>query len=260
MMPQYKIIRDIGILTRRSLVASLRNPFVFIPNFAISLFFLLVYSAGLSGVGKLTQLKGVSYLAFVLPVSIVSTAIGAAAAAGEALVNDLENGYFSRLVLTPVSRVAIVLGPVITGMFQLVLQSLLLVLAAVLMGLEIDRGYSGLLLLLLLTSGWGLAFTGYAVAIALSTQKAQSVQMGTMIFFPLIYLSTTFVPLDLIETGWLRVAATVNPTTYIFEGIRAVLIDGWMPGAIFPGLLVGLAGSVITIIIATCNARRVFNQ
>lgn len=253
------LIRDTFFLTRRSILASFRNPFVYIPNFAISLFFLFVYTAGVGAVSALPELKGVSYIAFILPVAIVSSALGAASGAVDALVKDLESGYFARLMLTPVSRFSIVLGPIVTGMLQLLLQALLLILVAVLMGLRIDSGLNGLLMILLLVTGIGLAFTGYAGAIALATKSAQAVNMGTMIFFPLLFLSTTFVPLELLQ-GWFKVAALINPTTYIFDGMRAVLIEGWMPGYQLYGLLVGFGGALMTIILATLMARKTFNS
>lgn len=253
------LVRDMWNLTERSLIASFRNPFVYIPNFVMSLFFLFVYTAGVGAVANLPELKGVSYLAFILPVAIVSAAIGAASGAVDTLVKDLESGYFSRLLLTPVSRFSIVLGPIITGMFQLLLQTLLLLLTAMLMGLNIYSGFSGFLLILLLVIGVGLGFTGYAAAIALATKSSQAVNMGTMIFFPLLFLSTTFVPMNLLGKGWFKIAAIMNPTTYIFDGMRALLIQGWMPSYVGYGLLIGFGSALITITFATIYARKVFN-
>ncbi|SET34598.1 ABC-2 type transport system permease protein [Natronincola peptidivorans] len=253
------LIKDIMLLTKRSLIAAIRNPYAYIPNFIISLFFLFVYTAGIGAVTDLPTLEGVNYTAFILPVSVVSAAIGAATGAVQTLVKDLESGYFARLLLTPTSRLAIVLGPIITGMLQLVVQTILLTMVAILMGVRIYRGIGGFIIILVLVTGLGLAFTGYAATVALVTKSSHAVQMSTMIFFPMLFLSTTFVPLDLIETGWLRIAAIINPTTYIFEGMRALLIEGWRSAYILYGFLVGSIASVITITIATKSAARAFN-
>jgi len=259
-MKKTKIFSDIFILAKRSFITSLRNPFIYVPNFIISLFFLFVYSAGVGAVSYLPNLEGVNYLAFILPVSVVSAAIGATTGSVETLVKDLESGYFSRLILTPSSRLAIVLGPIITGMIQLLLQTILLIIIAMLMGVRIHNGITGFLLILLLVTGLGLAFTGYAVTVALISKSSQSVQMSTMVFFPMLFLSTTFVPLDLIKTTWLRIAARINPTTYIFGGMRALLIKDWQPSYIIYGFLVVFIGSIITITVAAINARKVFNE
>ncbi|WP_251135842.1 ABC transporter permease [Exiguobacterium sp. s138] len=213
--------RETLILTKRSLLVTLRNPFSFIPNLIISVFFLLVYTSGLSGISSLPQFGGVDYFNFILPVSIVSGAVGGAGGAGQALVKDIESGYFARLLLTPVSRTAIVLGPMLAGMLQLFVQTLLIFGMGFLLGLSIPAGISGFFLTIILALGFGLAFAGYSVGVALKTRNAQAAQAGTLLFFPLIFLSTTFVPKELIEAEWLKVAATLNPTTYIMEGMRA---------------------------------------
>ena len=96
-------MNDILILIGRSIRNALRQPATIIPNIAISVFFLFVYNAGLSSVASLPGFQG-SYLAFILPVAIVSAAIGGATLAGEALIRDISSGYFTKLLLTPTSR------------------------------------------------------------------------------------------------------------------------------------------------------------
>ncbi|MDG5471686.1 ABC transporter permease [Jeotgalibacillus sp. ET6] len=251
------LVSDTLVMTKRSLVTTLRNPLIFVPNLAISMFFLFVYEAGLSGIADLPAFEGANYLAFILPVSIVSAAIGGAGGAGQALVKDLDNGFFSRLLITPASRLAIVLGPIIAGMMQLVVQAGLIIAVGFFLGLEVAGGALGVLVVLLLTLGWGLAFAGYSVGVALRAKNAQSAQAGTFIFFPLIFLSTTFVPYELIEAQWLKVAATINPVTYLFEAMRTVLIDGFSePWPIILGFIVIAVLCVIMITFSTLSAKR----
>ncbi len=247
---------DTLVFTKRSIITIIRNPLIFIPNLIISLFFLFVYEGGLSGISELPAFEGANYLAFILPVSIVSAAIGGAGGAGQALVKDLENGYFSRLLLTPSSRLAIVLGPIIAGMLQLLIQTILILVVAYFLGLEVAAGFGGVIVVLLLTLGWGLAFAGYSVGVALRTKNAQSAQAGTFVFFPLIFLSTTFVPYELIEAGWLKVAATINPTTYLFEAMRSVFIDGWEAWPLVRGFLVIALLCAITISFSAISASK----
>lgn len=253
-------ILDTWNLFIRSLKTTLRSPFTYIPNLIISLFFLMVYQGGLSGIASLPVFAGASYLAFILPVSIVSGAIGGSGGAGQALVSDIEKGYFSRLLLTPVSRASIVLGPILAGMLQLLVQTILILLVGILMGLKIQTGFLGAFVVVLMAAGFGLGFAGYSVAFALRTKNAQASQAGTFIFFPLIFLSSTFVPKELIEVQWLKVAATINPTTYIFEGMRSVLIKGWeFQPLLQAGIAIGLL-SLITLTFAIVSAKRAVSQ
>ena len=248
--------RETLILTKRSLLVTLRNPFSFIPNLIISVFFLLVYTSGLSGISSLPQFGGVDYLNFILPVSIVSGAVGGAGGAGQALVKDIESGYFARLLLTPVSRTAIVLGPMLAGMLQLFVQTLLIFGMGFLLGLSIPAGISFFFLTIVLALGFGLAFAGYSVGVALKTRNAQAAQAGTLLFFPLIFLSTTFVPKELIEAEWLKIAATLNPTTYIMEGMRAVLLRETIDWSVYTqGVIVAAVLSIAMVVFAALNAR-----
>ncbi|MGF3104725.1 ABC transporter permease [Rossellomorea sp. DUT-2] len=249
------VFKDTWLMTVRNIKTTVRNPFSFIPNLIISAFFLLVYEGGLSGISQLPTFEGADYLAFILPVSIVSAAIGGAGGAGQSIVKDIENGFFSRLLLTPASRLAIVLGPIIAGMLQLLVQTLLIIGMAFLLGLEVKTGLGGVLFVLLIAIGWGLAFAGYSVGLALRTRNAQAAQAGTFIFFPLIFLSTTFVPYELIEAQWMKVAATINPTTYIFESMRTVLIDGWVFWDLMQGVFAIIIVSAITITFAAVSAK-----
>jgi ABC-2 type transport system permease protein len=143
-------------------------------------------------------------------------------------------------------------------MIHLIIQSAILLLISLPMGVSINNGLNGFLTILLLVMGIGLAFTGYATAIALISKSSQAVQMGTMIFFPMLFLSSTFVPLEMIDIKWLSVAAKINPTTYIFEGIRALLIENWNTDYIIYGLLIGIIGTTISLIIATLSSKNIF--
>ncbi|MYL18931.1 ABC transporter [Halobacillus litoralis] len=252
--------RDTWLMTGRNIKTTLRNPFSFIPNLMISAFFLLVYEGGLSGIAQLPTFDGANYLAFILPVSIVSAAIGGAGGAGQSIVKDIENGFFSRLLLTPASRLAIVLGPIIAGMLQLFVQTLLIIAIAFLLGLEVKTGVGGVLFVLLIAIGWGLAFAGYSAGVALRTGNAQAAQAGTFIFFPLIFLSTTFVPYELIDAQWLKIAAAINPTTYIFESMRTVLIDGWVFWDMMQGVAAITIVSTLTITFAAVSAKRAVSR
>ena len=118
-------MNDFLIMIGRSLKGYLRQPAAIIPSFAISVFFLFVYNSGLGSVSQLPGFKG-SYLAFIIPVSIASGAVGGAGLAGQALIRDIESGYFTKLLLTPTRRLAIIWGPMVAGAVILVAQVLLI--------------------------------------------------------------------------------------------------------------------------------------
>ncbi|MCY0887651.1 MAG: ABC transporter permease [Alicyclobacillaceae bacterium] len=252
--------RDLFVLTGRSIKVTWRLPFAVIPNLAISLFFLLVYQGGLSGISALPAFGGAHYLNFIVPVAVVSGAVGGAGGSGQALIRDLESRYFTKLRLTPASPTAFVLAPMIAGMLQLIVQTILILVVAAAMGLSVPTGFVGLLVVVLLAAGWGLAFAGYAVAIALRSGNSQTAQAATFVFFPLLFLSDTFVPLSLIGAAWLKVAARINPTTYVFGAMREVLMYGWKSRPILEGILAIVILSAITLGWAVFTARRTLRR
>jgi ABC-2 type transport system permease protein len=248
-------MNDFVHLIARSLRTSLRQPAAIIPGFAISVFFLFVYNAGLSSVAHLPGFRG-SYLDFILPVAIVSAAIGGATLAGEALIRDISSGYFTKLLLTPAKRLALIWGPIVAGGIMLVAQVAVIVVLALVMGLGSATGPVGLLVVLAFAFLWGMAFSGFAVFVALRTKNGAATQAATLIFFPLIFLSATFVPKEYITARWLRLAADINPTTYVFGAMRSVLIDGWQARPLLVGLAVVLAFASATGALALWQARK----
>jgi ABC-2 type transport system permease protein len=195
-------------------------------------------------------------LAFIIPVSIVSASVGGAGMAGQMLVRDIESGYFTKLLLTPASRLALVWGPMVAGAVLLVGQVILILALGIAMGLRSASGPLGLIVILIFAFLWGMAFAGYAVFVALKTKNGAATEAATFAFFPLVFLSTTFVPVEYITAGWLKVVATINPTTYVYAAMRSLLIEGWELTPLLIGLGVILAFATLTGALALRQARR----
>ena len=246
---------DILLMVSRSLRNSLRVPAAVLPNIAISVFFLFVFNSGLSSVANLPGFKG-SYLAFIIPVSIVSASVGGAGTAGQLLIRDIESGYFTKLLLTRSSRLALVWGPMVAGAVLLVGQVILILLLGLALGLKSATGVGGMFVVLVYAFLWGMAFAGYAVAVSLKSKNSAAAQAATFAFFPLIFLSTTFVPKAYITATWLKWAATINPTTYIYDSMRSLLIDGWQARPLLIGFGVVLGFATLTGALALRQARR----
>jgi ABC-2 type transport system permease protein len=248
-------MKDMLLLINRSLRNSLRVPAALLPNIAISIFFLFVFNSGLSSVASLPGFKG-SYLAFIIPVAIVSASVGGAGNAGQLLIRDLESGYFTKLLLTRSSRLALVWGPMVAGAALLVAQVVIILVLGLVLGLSSASGPGGLFVVMFFAFLWGMAFAGYAAFVALKTKNAAAAEAATFAFFPLIFLSTTFVPKEYITSTWLKWVATVNPTTYVYGAMRSLLIDGWVLKPLLIGAGVVLAFATLTGILALRQARR----
>ena len=234
---------QLGATTLRTLRVSLRNPFPLAVPLLISLFFLFIYEGQLSQAASFF-LQGQDYLGFILPLSIISAAFSGAGLAGQALVRDLESGYFDKLQLTPVSRAALVLGPILAASLVLVVQTVVLLTVGFLLGLDVATGALGLLTLLGYTLLVGVGFGSFTVGVALLSGNAAATEGASFLFFPLSFLTATFVPIDLLD-GWLAVAARANPITYVLDAARALVLSGWDAQALTSGLLAGVVLAAI---------------
>jgi ABC-2 type transport system permease protein len=236
-LPKAQVPRQILLMTRRNLLTIFRTPEALIPPIAISVFFLLIYESTLGeAAGFVPGLRGNSYLGFILPLSIVSSALAGAGLASQNLVRDLESGYFDKLLLTPVSRASLLLGPILAGALILALQTSIVIGVGLLMGLEPVTGITGLLAVIGIALLLGVGFAGFTVSAALGSGSAAVTQSAGFIFFPLTFLTASFVPLELLD-GWLKTAARLNPITYVLTAMRDTLNVGWVRTSLWQGVL-----------------------
>ena len=225
-------------LARRAVREALRTPEQLFPTVFIPVFFLVV-TVGQAGrifpSGGTPFLEGQGYAAFQVPSALLlASSFGAAALF---LVEDIEGGYFDKLRAAPVSRSAIVLGRLVAEAAKTAAISALIVLIALPFGVSVASGVLGFVLLLVLAATWAVVFSGFVQLIALKTRSAAATQSGSLIFFPLLFLTPNFVPRDLL-TRPMEVAATCNPVTYIMEALRSLILEDLAWAAIGRGFAV----------------------
>jgi ABC-2 type transport system permease protein len=220
-------LRQSWVLGQRAVRETLRTPDATIPTLFIPLFFLIVNvgQAGRIFPSEGTPfLEGQSYAAFQLPSSLLLAASFGSAALY--LVEEIEGGYFDKLRAAPIPRMSIILGRLIAEGEKTAALTLALIVVALPFGVHVEAGPLGWLLLILLTTGWGVVFSGFMQIIALKTRSAAATQSGSLVFFPLLFLTPNFAPRELL-TRPMEIAATFNPVTYIMEGLRSLVIEGF---------------------------------
>jgi ABC-2 type transport system permease protein len=101
-----------------------------------------------------------------------------------------------------------------------------IVVVGFIVGVRFETGPLGILAFILLGASWSLAFSGFGYAIALKTGNPGAVNSSFLLFFPFLFLTSSYVPRDQLS-GWLETVAAWNPVTYLLEGLRSLLVDGW---------------------------------
>ncbi len=75
-----------------------------------------------------------------------------------------------------------------------------------------------------------------------------------ILFFPFAFLTTSFLPKDALS-GWLAAIATVNPVTYLLQGLRSLITDGWVWSDIAVAFLAVVGVGVVSIGLALAALR-----
>ena len=212
-------------LTKRALREALRQPEVELPQILIPLFFLATIIGAANQIAP--QAFGVSnYTGFQVPVAMVQAVAGVASVSGIVMVTDIERGYFDKLLLTPTPRIALVLSRLVADAVRAIVVSTVILGVGLAIGSPLEAGVGGAVILVLLMGAFGAAYSGIGLAISLRTGNPQAAQLGILIFFPLLFLSTAFAPKEVFEP-WLETVAEFNPVTYLLAGMRSLVLEGW---------------------------------
>lgn len=222
-------LRDMGSISLRALRLVVRDPEAVLPGLAVPLFFFVVNIGALQKFVETSLQGNFDFKAFQLPVAVVFAVTGISRAG--ALVIDVQDGYLDRLLLTPVNRSTLLLGLMVADLAVVITMTLPVVALGLVLGVSFATGVPGMLLFVLIAGLWGLAFTGFPYAIALRTGNPIAVNNAFLLFFPFAFLTSAYVPKAQM-TGWLSTAADFNPTTYLLEGMRALIFVGWDKAAI----------------------------
>ncbi|HEY5488238.1 MAG TPA: ABC transporter permease [Candidatus Limnocylindrales bacterium] len=244
-------VRDLLTVARRSLRAASREPAAVIPSLIIPIFFFAVNVGSLGGVAN--AMIGLDYTAFQLPVAVIFAVTGVSRA--NALVADISSGYFERLLLTPINRLALLLGMMVADFVLVVLLCLPVLAMGFIVGVSFATGIVGMVAFVLLSAIWGVAFTGFPYAVALRTGNPGAVAASFILFFPFAFLTTAYVPREAL-TGWLATVAAINPVTYVLEGLRSLVMTGWDFGPLLGGAVATMIVGTISIGLALAALRR----
>jgi ABC-2 type transport system permease protein len=166
-----------------------------------------------------------NFLDFAIAGTIIQGVLFGSVTGGAALATDIENGFFDRLLATPTSRISILLGRLAGAAMFGVLQALFFVLILIPFGVRIEAGVAGMIVIVISGGLTGMAIGGFTAAMALKTGSSEAVQGS----FPLLFIAlffSAFFPRETMQGGYKAIAG-LNPVSYLIEGIRGLVIDGF---------------------------------
>lgn len=184
---------------------------------------------------------GESYLAYLAPGQIVFTAFFATSWSGANLIVDLHAGYLDKLRATPIRRISILAAELVPLFLEAAAMAAVILVLSVLLGASVATGLAGSLVILGLAGLLGVAWAGTSFVPALLTRNEQATGTLSMLAFPVAFMSTAFVPTELMP-DWMRALNAWNPLTYVIEGIRPLMTTG------FDWLAIGRAVAALVIL------------
>ncbi len=237
-------------MSKRSVIAIVRQPALVIPSLIFPLFFAAL---GTSSFGRAINLpnfpKVDNFLDFSLAGSIVQGVLFGSVTGGAALATDIEQGFFDRLLATPTSRVSILVGRLAGAALFGAFQALFFILVLLPFGVRIAAGVPGVIIIVICGGLTGLAIGGFTAAMALKTGSSEAVQGSFPLLFIALFFSSAFFPRQTMQ-GAYKAIANINPVSHLVEGIRGLVTDGFTARHVAAALLVPTAIGVVSIALA----------
>jgi ABC-2 type transport system permease protein len=224
---------------------SLRNPVWVIMGVLQPILYLLLFGPLLTNVAKMPGFPpGGAFNVFV-PGLLVMTALFGSAFVGFGLCDEMREGVVERMTVTPMSRVAMLMGRTLRDVVLLLGQGLILVALAVPFGLEINLGGVSVAFGMLVLIGIMMSPVSYILALVLKSEDSLAPVVNGMAV-PLLLLSGVMLPMSL-APDWLQTIARFNPLYHAVAAIRALFNASYGDGEIVTGLVLLVVLSVVTI-------------
>jgi ABC-2 type transport system permease protein len=195
------------------------------------------------------------YIDFLTPAVIALTVFfGTVMSTGYAVAGEREDGTIVRILMTPISRGAVILGKTIHQLILQLARAVILILAAILIfGVKMNGSWFLVALILIIFT---FGAVGMGIAISAKSEDMTSFQQISMLFtLPAMFTTGVFFPLDSVP-DWMRWIAYFIPLTYANDAMRIVMIKGQGISAITGDLIILLMFSIIIFAVAIRMFRR----
>ncbi|MEJ8637481.1 ABC transporter permease [Streptomyces sp. MS2.AVA.5] len=245
------LVSDTALIFGRYARQTLRSPFQILFGVLMPLLYLLFFGPLLTGVPLSSE--GSSWQVLV-PGLLLQLGLFGASFAGFAVIIEKNHGVVERMRVTPVSRLALLLGRVLRDAVLFVFQGVLLVLAALVMGLRVPLvgALIGFVFVGLLTLS--LAALSYALALKVRTPQEFGPVINALAM-PSMLLSGLMLPMTL-APGWLDVLSHLMPFRYLVDAMRDAYVGRYATAAMLYGALVALGLTAVAVTVGTRVFRR----
>jgi ABC-2 type transport system permease protein len=238
-------------MTRRWVLALWRQPWYVAVTLFQPVVWLLLFGALFKNVVEIPGFQGTSYKDFLAPGVVIMSAVFSAGWNGMGMIEDLDRGVMDRLLVSPVSRAPLIIGPLTQAAIVITIQSVIIVGLALAIGASFPGGVPGVIALIVCAVLLGAATAAVSNAIALTARQEETLIGATnFLILPLTFLSGCFMQLSL-APEWIQTVGDYNPVNWAVaagrEAVSASVDWGFVLARV--GLLAALA--VACVLLAT---------
>jgi len=229
-----KLLRDTSLIFQRQAQLLLRNPVWILVGVFQPVMYLLLFAPLLKpalGVSSNAE----AYEIFV-PGLLVLLAIFGGLFQGFGLIAELRAGVIERSRVTPVSRLALLLGRSLRDVVSLIAQAVIITLLALVFDLRVFLGNLLLAYLMLALISLMTSALSYGIALVVKSEDALAPLMNT-VAQPVLLLSGILLPLTF-APGWLQGIADWNPFSWAVDGTRALFRGDLGSPDVWQGLII----------------------
>jgi ABC-2 type transport system permease protein len=214
---------------------------------------LLLFGALFKSITDIPGFHG-RYIDFLTPGVVMMLAVFSAGWTGMGFVEDIQSGVMDRMLASPVWRGALNAGTIAYGAFTVVIQTVLIVLLALALGVDFKGGVGGVVLLIVVAALLAAVVAALSNGVAVLARQRESV-IGAVTFvqLPLTFLSAALMQENLLP-GWIRTVGKFNPVNWAVDAARSAAMQktDW-------GLVGGRVGLLVALLlVSTLLATRAF--
>src|SRR5437773_4177409 len=212
----------------RSMKKLVRNPILVFFSLFQPIIFLLLFTQLFSNLGRFIGSGTLSYTTFATAGIVLQNAFSSAFQSGTAVVDDIKSGFLAKMLATPVNRSAILFGRLLSDVFRVVAQTVIILVLAYALGVYPATGPVGYLLVIFTVAFFGLAWSGISLALGLRTKSAETVfGIAGTLTFPLLFMSTALMKPQLMP-AWMQDVSAYNPISFAVNAIRDLIMTGYV--------------------------------
>jgi len=241
------MIADTWYLFNKYMKISMRMPLWSLFSLIQPLLWLIIFGSLFKYFANLPNFPTNTYIDYFVPGVLIMTVLFGSSWAGVSLLREISAGTVDKMLVSPASRTSIVLSRVIHSAAQVVIQALIVLVAAWIMGASTNYNPIYLFLAMLVILFLGIAFASLSNGLAMMLQREEPlVILGNLMTLPLMFFSSAMVPQQFMP-GWIHTLSLINPIEYAVDAVRAALSPTPNLGDFYIGFFVTFGFALATL-------------